>query len=170
MSSSFDVKLFWMGTLCGMFSSFIPIVVKMILQVINRETEMEANLRRQVCDLKAELGSISMVDEFAKYAKIKRKVNKVTDELSHQSDIRSSYTLKVRFIATAALYTIMGFAIVFLLWNYRKVPVAVLPEKWLYPLASVLSYPSGVPGGISLTAWLFISGSFGRVMATSLTL
>lgn len=45
---------------------------------------MEANLRRQVCDLKAELGSVSMVDEFAKYAKIKRKVNKVTDELSHQ--------------------------------------------------------------------------------------
>lgn len=47
---------------------------------------MEANLRRQVCDLKAELGSISMVDEFAKYAKIKRKVNKVTDELSHQCE------------------------------------------------------------------------------------
>lgn len=45
---------------------------------------MEVNLRRQVCDLKAELGSISMVDEFAKYAKIKRKVNKVTDELTHQ--------------------------------------------------------------------------------------
>lgn len=45
---------------------------------------MEANLRRQACDLKAELGSVSMVDEFAKYAKINRKVNKVTVELSHQ--------------------------------------------------------------------------------------
>jgi len=159
-----------MVTCCGMLGAFIPVLVKMFLQVITRETEMEANLRRQVCDLKAELGSISMVDEFAKYAKIKRKVNKVTDELSHQSDMRSTYTLKVRLFVTAALYTCMIFTVVYLHWYYRKEPVAVFPTEWLYPLSSLFSYPSGVPGAISLSAWLFISMTTGKVMAACLSL
>jgi hypothetical protein len=46
---------------------------------------METSLRRQVCDLKAELGAINMCNEFAKYAKIQRKLNKATDELKNQS-------------------------------------------------------------------------------------
>ncbi|GBN09113.1 Tail-anchored protein insertion receptor WRB [Araneus ventricosus] len=166
--SYFNLPLFWTVTVCGIFGAFIPFVVKMLLQVITRETEMEANLRRQACDLKAELGSISMVDEFAKYAKIKRKVGKVTDELTHQAEMRSSYTLKVRFIATAALYAVMSCTVIFLLWNYRKIPVVVMPEDWLFPLGYFLSYPSGIPGGISLTTWLLISGSVGRTMAWSL--
>ncbi|CAL1271455.1 unnamed protein product [Larinioides sclopetarius] len=166
--SYFNLPLFWTVTVCGIFGAFIPFVIKMFLQVITRESEMEANLRRQACDLKAELGSISMVDEFAKYAKIKRKVMKVTDELTHQADLRSSYTLKVRFISTAALYAVMSCTVLFLLWNYRKTPVVVMPEDWLFPLSSLLSYPSDIPGGISLTSWLFISGTVGRTMASSL--
>lgn len=165
-TSTFNASLFWMVSCCGILGAFIPLFVKMFIHVITRETEMEVNLRRQVCDLKAELGSISMVDEFAKYAKIKRKVNKVTDELSHQSDIKSSYTLKVRLLLTASLYTIMSVAVIYLLWNYSKEPVAVLPEDWLYPLSPVFAYPSGVPGAISLTAWLFISSTVGRVLAS----
>lgn len=49
------------------------------------DTEMENNLRRQASDLKSEMGGISMIDEFAKYAKIQRKLNKITDELKNQS-------------------------------------------------------------------------------------
>ncbi|PRD34767.1 UNVERIFIED_CONTAM: Tail-anchored protein insertion receptor WRB [Trichonephila clavipes] len=166
--AALDNTLFWVVTTCGIFGAFIPFVVRMVLQVITRETELEANLRRQACDLKAELGSISMVDEFAKYAKIKRKVIKVTDELSHQADLRSSYSLKVRLIATFALYTFMSFTIIFLVWNYRKIPVVILPEECLYPFNSLFSYPSDVPGGISLTTWLFICGTVGRAMTKSM--
>ncbi|KAH9381067.1 hypothetical protein HPB48_016676 [Haemaphysalis longicornis] len=48
---------------------------------------MESNLRRQVCDLRAELGGMSIVDEFAKYAKIQRKINKMSEEMAHQGGI-----------------------------------------------------------------------------------
>ncbi|GIY68326.1 guided entry of tail-anchored proteins factor 1 [Caerostris darwini] len=164
IQSYFEMPLFWIVTLCGLLGAFIPFIVKMFLQVITRETEMEVNLRRQACDLKAELGSISMVDEFAKYAKIKRKVNKVTDELTHQADLKSSYTMKVRIIASAALYALISSTVLFLLWNYRKVPVVVLPENWLYPVGFLLTYPSDVAGGISLTSWLFITGTVGRTL------
>ncbi|XP_042906557.1 guided entry of tail-anchored proteins factor 1 isoform X2 [Parasteatoda tepidariorum] len=131
---------------------------------------MENNLRRQVCDLKAELGSISMVDEFAKYAKIKRKINKATDELTHQSDVRTSYKMRMHLIYTASLYAVLGCTVVFLLWNYRKEPIVILPRNWLYPFESLLSYPSDVPGSISLTSWLFVTSTAAKAMAKSLKL
>ncbi|OTF81381.1 tail-anchored protein insertion receptor WRB-like protein [Euroglyphus maynei] len=46
---------------------------------------MEQSLKRQVSDLKEELGSINMTDEFAKYSKIQRKLIKVTDELKNKN-------------------------------------------------------------------------------------
>lgn len=53
--------------------------------MLNCETGFQKSLQRQVYDLKAELGTINMVDEFAKYAKIQRKLNKAVDELKNQS-------------------------------------------------------------------------------------
>lgn len=50
---------------------------------------METSLLRQVSDLKEELGLISMTDEFAKYSKIKRKLNKASDELNSKSECLS---------------------------------------------------------------------------------
>ena len=40
----------------------------------------EKTLHETILDLKSELGKISMMDEFAKYAKIERKINKLTEE------------------------------------------------------------------------------------------
>lgn len=137
----------------------------MILQIITSERELESNLRRQVCDLKAELGSINMVDEFAKYAKIQRKINKVTDELSHQAQVRSTYTFKVRIIVTAVLYAIMGFSLLYLMIYYNSVPILQLPSKWLYPLNRFLALPSDVPDGIGIPAWLLVCHTVGRVVA-----
>lgn len=70
-----------------------------VLQVISQESELESNLRRQVCDLRAELGGISIVDEFAKYAKIQRKINKMSEELSHQG------ILDMRFLNKCSVYS-----------------------------------------------------------------
>lgn len=107
MPSEESYLFFWFVTFCGMFTAFIPFIVRMVLQVISQETEMESNLRRQVCDLKAELGGMSIVDEFAKYAKIQRKINKMSEELAHQAQLKSMYMFKVRLAATALLYALM---------------------------------------------------------------
>ncbi|KAG0430849.1 hypothetical protein HPB47_022306 [Ixodes persulcatus] len=129
---------------------------------------MESNLRRQVCDLRAELGGISIVDEFAKYAKIQRKINKMSEELSHQGQLKSTYTFKVRLAATAILYALMAITVAYLVWNYRSQPIVVLPEQWLSPIGSLLSPSATAPGGIGLTPWLLVSSSVGRLIAKHL--
>uniref|UniRef100_A0A6M2E7L1 Guided entry of tail-anchored proteins factor 1 n=1 Tax=Amblyomma tuberculatum TaxID=48802 RepID=A0A6M2E7L1_9ACAR len=168
MGSQESYVFFWFVTFCGMFTAFIPFVVKMVLQVISQETEMETNLRRQVCDLRAELGSMNIVDEFAKYAKIQRKINKMSEELAHQAQLKSMYMFKVRLAATALLYALMGITISYLVWNYRTHAIVTLPEAWLSPIGSLLSPASSQPGGIGLTPWLMVSCSVGRQIARHL--
>ncbi|CAN7988154.1 unnamed protein product [Ixodes hexagonus] len=168
MGTQESYLFFWFVTFCGMFTAFIPLVVRMVLQVISQESEMESNLRRQVCDLRAELGGISIVDEFAKYAKIQRKINKMSEELSHQGQLKSTYTFKVRLAATALLYALMAITVAYLVWNYRSQPIVVLPEQWLSPIGSWLSPSAAAPGGIGLTPWLLVSSSVGRLIAKHL--
>lgn len=168
MGSQESYVFFWFVTFCGMFTAFIPFVVRMVLQVISQESEMETNLRRQVCDLRAELGSMNIVDEFAKYAKIQRKINKMSEELAHQAQLKSMYMFKVRMAATALLYALMGMTVFYLVWNYRTHAVVTLPEAWLSPIGSLLSPASSPPGGIGLTPWLMVSCSVGRQIAKHL--
>nr|XP_037281661.1 guided entry of tail-anchored proteins factor 1-like [Rhipicephalus microplus] len=168
MGTQESYVFFWFVTFCGMFTAFVPFVVRMVLQVISQETEMESNMRRQVCDLRAELGSMNIVDEFAKYAKIQRKINKMSEELAHQAKLKSMYTFKVRLAATALLYALVGVAVAYIVWNYRSHPVVVLPEAWLSPIGSLLAPASGPPGGIGLTPWLLVSSSVGRQIAKHL--
>lgn len=168
MPSEESYLFFWFVTFCGMFTAFIPFIVRMVLQVISQETEMESNLRRQVCDLKAELGGMSIVDEFAKYAKIQRKINKMSEELAHQAQLKSMYMFKVRLAATALLYALMGVIVSYLVWNYRTHAVVTLPAAWLSPLGSLLSPVSSSPGGIGIAPWLLVSSSVGRQIAKHL--
>jgi hypothetical protein len=44
-------------------------------------TDEELNLRQQVRDLKAEQGAVSMSDEFAKYMKLQRKIDRLVDQV-----------------------------------------------------------------------------------------
>ena len=44
-------------------------------------TDEEMNLRQQVKDLKLEQSSVSMSDEFAKYMKLQRKIDRLVDQV-----------------------------------------------------------------------------------------
>lgn len=50
-------------------------------------SDAELNTRSQIQDLKAEQGGVSMVDEFAKHAKLQRKIDKLLVEVKEQSNL-----------------------------------------------------------------------------------
>ncbi len=58
--------------------SFLIQVVHLVVQ----EDDQEKDLRNQLKNLFAELKSLNMVDQFAKYAKTERKINRLKEELS----------------------------------------------------------------------------------------
>ena len=50
-------------------------------KIIQKDAEQEREMRAEIQDMKREHSSISMMDEFARYARLERKINKMTDKL-----------------------------------------------------------------------------------------
>ncbi|XP_054163533.1 guided entry of tail-anchored proteins factor 1-like [Oppia nitens] len=160
--TDYNFNLFIFVTFWSLFNAFIPLMVKVILNVFLNETKMETSLRRQIRDLKTELSDISMSDEFAKYAKIDRKLNKAKDQLKSQSDSQTIVRIKARVLFYVIFYSISAVVTVYLLWNYRYEVLFRIPEHLFYPFGFILAFPTGVSGAIGITSWTAITTFIGR--------
>ena len=52
-----------------------------LLKVLQKDAEQERDMRAEIQEMKKEHNSVSMMDEFARYARLERKINKMTDKL-----------------------------------------------------------------------------------------
>lgn len=50
-------------------------------KMVQKDAEQESEMRAEIQEMKREQSSISMMDEFARYARLERKINKMTDKL-----------------------------------------------------------------------------------------
>lgn len=48
-------------------------------------------MRAEIQSMKQELSTISMMDEFARYARLERKINKMTDKLKTHGRVQSMF-------------------------------------------------------------------------------
>lgn len=150
--------------LCTLINQIVSWVGKSVLQEIaftayswvflSGIAAKQRKLRKQVLEDKAELGRTSSQDEFAKWAKLRRKLDKGLADLekanNNLSSSRSSFSKKF-----STLLWLMTTGAQFLLsWWFRKQPIFWLPEGWVpYPVAWLLSFPSAPIGSVSSGAW-----------------
>lgn len=52
-----------------------------------KKSQLETDIEREISEVKSKMESISMVDEFAKYAKLERKLNALKEHLKVESKI-----------------------------------------------------------------------------------
>ncbi|AFR96708.1 protein GET1 [Cryptococcus neoformans C23] len=149
---------------CTLLNQIVSWVGKSVLQEIaftayswvflSSTAAKQRKLRKQVLEDKAELGRTSSQDEFAKWAKLRRKLDKGLADLEKTnntlSSSRSSFSKKF-----STLLWLMTTGAQFLLsWWFRKQPIFWLPEGWVpYPVAWLLSFPSAPIGSVSSGAW-----------------
>ncbi|XAO25971.1 protein GET1 [Cryptococcus bacillisporus CA1280] len=150
--------------LCTLINQIVSWVGKSVLQEIaftayswvflSGIAAEQRKLRKQVLEDKAELGRTSSQDEFAKWAKLRRKLDKGLADLekanNNLSSSRSSFSKKF-----STLLWLMTTGAQFLLsWWFRKQPIFWLPEGWVpYPVAWLISFPSAPIGSVSSGAW-----------------
>lgn len=157
--------LFWITLLLGFIVPFLPYIIKNVLCILYQESESERHLRRQLADLKLELQGIDMVDEFAKHAKIQRKINKLRDELTNQNKHRLAERVKGKFVGSTFLYSVCGILVAVLNWQCGNEKVLNVPAHWLYPIDSfVLMNTKGV-AGLNMRCWFIICLTTARVAA-----
>ncbi|KLT40083.1 protein GET1 [Cutaneotrichosporon oleaginosum] len=125
----------------------------------------QKRLRAQVLQDKAELAKTSSQDEFAKWAKLRRKVDKGLADLETTNTSLSSARAAFGLRFSSLIWVVTTGASFFLVWWYRRVPVFWLPAGWVPgPVAWVLAFPGAprgkarattklTPGSVSVGAW-----------------
>ncbi|GAT25476.1 CHD5 domain protein [Aspergillus luchuensis] len=116
------------------------------------------------------MNNTSSQDEFAKWAKLRRKHDKTMEEyeainkqLSSQKTSFDWGVKIVRWFGTSGLKFFLQF------W-YSKTPVFHLPEGWLpYYVAWVLSFPRAPMGSVSIQIWSNVCATAITTMAEVVT-
>jgi len=110
-------------------------------------------LQKELLETKSQLLRTSAQDEFAKWAKLRRKVDKGLVDLEKlNSQIASNRTVfSIKFssfiwISTTGAQFVIG-------WYYRKSAVFWLPQGWFGPLEYWLSFPFAPEGSVSCGVW-----------------
>ncbi|KZS98616.1 hypothetical protein SISNIDRAFT_448894 [Sistotremastrum niveocremeum HHB9708] len=130
------------------------IAYSMYQSIFNASTvKRQKALQNEILTTKKELLQTSAQDEFAKWAKLRRKVDKGLADLeklnSELSSAQTSFSLtfkSVIWILTSGAQLAVG-------WWYRSQAVFYLPPGWLGPATRLFSLPFAPAGSVSCWAW-----------------
>ncbi|EDO32250.1 predicted protein [Nematostella vectensis] len=154
-------ELFPMTVFCFVYVLLMRTVFKSLLaasswipKLLNKPTSGEQTSIDELKSMKAEQAIISPQDEFARFVRLKRKIDKVSEDLIEKAKSRNEKIGKQqRSLKGIFLMCLFAVHIVFLV-TYRKTPIVQLPEPWFSPLHSIISFPTGTIGAIGLPFWM----------------
>ncbi|XP_071667272.1 guided entry of tail-anchored proteins factor 1 isoform X1 [Patagioenas fasciata] len=132
--------------LCNALKILLPSCSSIISRLLQKDAEQESEMRAEIQNMKQELSTISMMDEFARYARLERKINKMTDKLKTHVKARTAQLAKIKWVINIVFYILQAALMISLIWKYYSEPVTVLPSKWLAPLERLVAFPTGVAG------------------------
>ncbi|KAJ3289223.1 GET complex subunit get1 [Rhizoclosmatium sp. JEL0117] len=126
-----------------------------------------AKVKTELIAAKKVLNSISAQDEFAKWAKERRRHDKLETEYANlvkaQGSDKSSFERTVSWGVWIAVWALQAFIILY----YRKTPMFYVPKSFVGPFASMLRWPFAPAGSVSATFWLFASKNVIRKILTA---
>ncbi|XP_025097711.1 tail-anchored protein insertion receptor WRB-like [Pomacea canaliculata] len=117
--------------------------------------DAELDLRAQIRDLKDQQAQISMIDEFARYMKLQRQIDKFLSQVkeSKKETYYAGYWCENWNTCSAWLHN-AGFGA-----TLPKSTLMLLPERWFFPVQRFVSFPSGVSGGVGIVCWILVCNS-----------
>jgi len=156
-SETFGVS--WSGLLLAPFFHFLLLLLPYVTNYV-KEYQLRKNMastsskKAQLSSLKKEQSLISMTDEFAKHAKLQRRINVIQDELAqltHEATTKA-VVFKTRFQTVAR--GLVFLCLISTITYHRSMPLFLLPPTWFGPLNWFISFPTGIPGAVGFTFWL----------------
>lgn len=108
-----------------------------------------------------------MVDNFAKHAKIQRKINGLDEELSQLKSNRTANNFVTRLFIQYGMKIPVSLILLFMIITYRYTPVLILNEKYdLFPFSWLISYPLKETNGVSVHLWVICCSSVTKLIKT----
>ncbi|KAG2420606.1 hypothetical protein HFD88_000219 [Aspergillus terreus] len=130
----------------------------------------QTRLKREVVQLKREMNNTSSQDEFAKWAKIRRRHDKMMDEYEKINKTLNAQKTSFDWSVKIARWLSTNGLKIFLQFWYSKTPVFALPQAWFpYYVEWVLSFPRAPMGSVSIQVWSNVCATAISVLAEIVT-
>ncbi|XP_039294433.1 guided entry of tail-anchored proteins factor 1 [Nilaparvata lugens] len=157
------------GIILAFLWEYVSIFLKPMIAVICRKNSPHKPLKQDISNLQDELSKISMIDEFAKYARLQRKLNALKDKLGSESTQHLQEMVKLNLLVTGITQVLLGLITITFLWMYWYEPVLVFPKAWVAPISSFISFPTSIDGAIGLPFWFSVCKVFAKSTSTLIT-
>ncbi|KAJ5081467.1 hypothetical protein NUU61_009731 [Penicillium alfredii] len=120
----------------------------------SRQAREQQRLKREVLQLKREMNNTSSQDEFAKWAKLRRRHDKTMEEYEAMNKTLTSQKASFDWTVKTARWLSTNGLKIFLQFWYSRTPVFALPAGWLpYYVEWMLSFPRAPVGSVSIQVW-----------------
>ncbi|KAJ5757909.1 uncharacterized protein N7511_006603 [Penicillium nucicola] len=119
-----------------------------------RKARKQQQLKREVLEQKRDMNSVSSQDQFAKWAKLRRRHDKTMEEYEAMNKALTSQKTSFDWSVKIARWLSTNGLKIFLQFWYSKTPVFALPEGWFpYYVQWIVSFPRAPLGSMSIQAW-----------------
>ncbi|KAG5318193.1 WRB protein, partial [Pseudoatta argentina] len=151
------MDLLMISTLICTLDNIVPFLIRFISSHVLAQKRYDIELRKELSNLKENMAGLSMVDEFAKCAKLQRRYNHVENILKENMNQRLNQKIKMQMLLIYSFRIVNGTLILWLWYMYKDKPVIILSENVLWPIQNFLNWPCQHENAISLLAWLVIT-------------
>ncbi|XP_046573650.1 guided entry of tail-anchored proteins factor 1-like [Haliotis rubra] len=148
--------IFLFVVLFSILPKYSHLVAGLIGKKVFRLSNEELDLRSQVRDLKSDQESVNMADEFARYMKIQRKIDKIMGQLKQLGSSRSQRLTMLKVGIKMAIHVVHALTMLSLVLTYRNEPLLELPSSYFFPFSRIVAFPTGIPGGVGIACWVLV--------------
>ncbi|OQD72446.1 hypothetical protein PENDEC_c021G01835 [Penicillium decumbens] len=132
----------------------------------SRKAREQQKKKQEALQLKREMNNTSSQDEFAKWAKLRRRHDKAMEEYENTNKEVSAQKTSFEWSVKIARWLSTNGLKIFLQFWYSKTPVFALPAGWFpYYVEWVLSFPRAPLGTVSIQVWSNVCATTIAVMA-----
>jgi len=151
--------IFVMELLFGLLPQYSSRITSLIGSIFFKISEEERKMRSEITDLKEKQSGLNVTDDFAKYAKIQRQVDKLLNQVRAKGMERKSYSTYLGMGISVVTYVVHGMAVITLMLSMRSEPILLFPPSYFSPLSSIVGFPTGISGAVGLAFWFAICNS-----------
>uniref|UniRef100_A0A8D9BFN0 Guided entry of tail-anchored proteins factor 1 n=1 Tax=Cacopsylla melanoneura TaxID=428564 RepID=A0A8D9BFN0_9HEMI len=159
------ISLLVLGILINILRLFIPQIGNWIVKTFLQGNTHMQTTKENIKASRKVLATISIVDEFAKHARLTRKITALQNQLDEATRENAAKCIKIKFTITVAFYSILFQVLSFLFICFQMLlcaviffkssePVVQIPRQWMFPLSY---FGSGDYWSIGFTSWLAMS-------------
>ncbi|KAL5457387.1 hypothetical protein EMCRGX_G034639 [Ephydatia muelleri] len=120
-------------------------------------TGASGSLKEEISSLKSALNAVDMTEEFAKYARLQRKLKEKERELITQENKLSKRALCLKTTVRIILFLLIEGVRIYVIVRNRYSPVLIVDPVSMWPITNIISYPMKIQGAVSPTVMMITS-------------